>query len=60
VQIMPEVWRTMKAIWEGVMALAAMMRSPSFSREGESRTTRKEPDLKDSMQDSMVSNWGGS
>lgn len=33
----------MKAIFSVVMAEAAMMRSPSFSREGESRTTMNSP-----------------
>lgn len=43
VQIMPEVWRTMKAIFSGVMSLAAIIRSPSFSREVESRTMMNSP-----------------
>lgn len=43
VQIMPEVWRTMKAIFSGVMSLADIIRSPSFSREVESRTMMNSP-----------------
>lgn len=42
-QIRPEEWRIMKDIFAVVRAEAAMMRSPSFSREGESRTMMKEP-----------------
>lgn len=53
--IMPEEWRTMNAIWAGVICEAAMMRSPSFSRSGESRTTRNSPARKEVMQDSMGS-----
>ena len=37
------VYRIMKAIFSVVMASAAMMRSPSFSRSAESRTTMKLP-----------------
>ena len=43
VQIRPEVWRIMKDIFEGVRQEAAIIRSPSFSRVGESRTTMKSP-----------------
>ena len=43
-QMRPLVWRTMKAILSSVTSSAAMMRSPSFSREGESRTIMKWPD----------------
>lgn len=42
-QIRPELWRTMNAIFEGVMSSAAMIRSPSFSRERSSRTTMNSP-----------------
>lgn len=42
-QIRPEVYRIMKAIFSVVMSWAAMMRSPSFSREGSSRTMMKLP-----------------
>lgn len=42
-QIRPEVWRIMKAIFSAVMSCAAMMRSPSFSREGSSRTMMNSP-----------------
>lgn len=38
VQIRPEEWWIIKAICAGVMASAAMSRSPSFSRWGESST----------------------
>jgi hypothetical protein len=41
-QIRPEVCRIMKAILEGVRS-AAMMMSPSFSRERSSRTTMNSP-----------------
>ena len=37
-QITPLVWRIMNAIASGVMASAAMMRSPSFSRSASSTT----------------------
>src|SRR5688572_4662266 len=37
-QMMPLVWRIMKAIFSGVAAPAAMMRSPSFSRSVSSTT----------------------
>jgi hypothetical protein len=39
VQIRPEVWRIIKAIFSVVTALAAIIKSPSFSRERSSRTT---------------------
>ena len=42
-QITPDVWRIMNAIFSGVMASAAMMRSPSFSRSSSSTTTRNSP-----------------
>jgi hypothetical protein len=42
-QIRPEVCRIMKAILEGVRSEAAMMMSPSFSRERSSRTTMNSP-----------------
>lgn len=42
-QIKPEVWWIMKAIFGGVMDSAAMIRSPSFSRERESRTIMNSP-----------------
>lgn len=42
-QIRPEVCRIMKAIFSGVRSAAAMMRSPSFSRERSSRTTMNSP-----------------
>lgn len=53
--MIPEVKRTMKAILDGVMSWAARMRSPSFSREGESRTTRKLPWEKEWMQSGIGS-----
>lgn len=43
VQMRPEVWRIMKAILEGVRWAQDMIRSPSFSREGESRTMMNSP-----------------
>ena len=43
VQIRPLVCRTMKAILSVVTSSAAMMRSPSFSRDVESRTMIKSP-----------------
>lgn len=42
-QIRPEVWRIMKAIFSGLMSWAAMIKSPSFSREMSSRTMMKSP-----------------
>ena len=42
-QITPLVWRIMKAIFSGVMASAAMIRSPSFSRSSSSTTIRNSP-----------------
>ena len=60
VQIIPEECRTMKAICAGVIFEAAIIRSPSFSREGLSRTTMKDPDEKASMQDSIGSNSAAS
>ena len=42
-QITPEVWRTKKAIFSGVAASAAMIRSPSFSRSSSSTTTTISP-----------------
>jgi len=56
-QIRPEVWWIMKAIFGGVMAEAAIMRSPSFSREGESRTMMKSPFLNAVIASSIESNW---
>ena len=43
VQMMPVVCETMKAMVDAVMCWAAMIRSPSFSREGESSTMMKRP-----------------
>ena len=48
----------MKEALGGVRADAAMMRSPSFSREGLSRTIMKSPARKAVIADSMVSNLG--
>lgn len=42
-QTRPLVWRIMKAILSVVTSSAAMIRSPSFSREIESRTTMNWP-----------------
>ena len=42
-QTSPLVCRIMNAIFSGVMSSAARMRSPSFSREVESRTMMKSP-----------------
>ena len=42
-QITPDVWRTMNAIFSGVVVSAAMMRSPSFSRSSSSTTTTISP-----------------
>ena len=42
-QIRPEVYRTMKAIFSVVISEAAIMRSPSFSRDRSSRTTMNSP-----------------
>src|SRR5690554_5958614 len=43
VQITPEVWRTKNAMFSGVAASAAMIRSPSFSRSSSSTTTTMSP-----------------
>ena len=56
VQMMPLVWRTMKAILAVEMSSAAMIRSPSFSRSVESRTTTNSPRRKAEMVDAMESN----
>src|SRR5690349_13164698 len=42
-QITPLVWRIMNAIASGVMASAAMIRSPSFSRSASSTTITSSP-----------------
>ena len=42
-QTMPDVWRTMKAIFSGVQCTAATIRSPSFSRPSSSMTTTISP-----------------
>src|SRR5664280_1308142 len=42
-QISPEVWARKKAIFSGVTASAAMIRSPSFSRSSSSTTTTISP-----------------
>src|SRR4051794_9525558 len=42
-QITPLVWRIMNAIFSGVMASAAMIRSPSFSRSASSTTITISP-----------------
>ncbi len=42
-QMTPEVWARKKAIFSGVAASAAMMRSPSFSRSASSTTTTIPP-----------------
>lgn len=57
VQIRPEVWRTMKDILAGVMSSAAMMRSPSFSREVSSITTMNSPRAKAARESGIESNW---
>ena len=49
VQTMPEVWRTMKAIFSGVQWTAATIRSPSFSRPSSSITTTISPRSKARM-----------
>jgi hypothetical protein len=43
VQIRPEVCRIMNAIFSVVTSLAAIIKSPSFSRERSSRTTMNSP-----------------
>ena len=43
VQMRPEVCRIMKPIFSDVMSEAAMIRSPSFSRDRESKTTMNSP-----------------
>lgn len=44
--IRPDVWCIMNAIFSGVIADAAITRSPSFSRAGESSTIKKFPSPK--------------
>ena len=46
----------MKAIFSGVTSSAAMIRSPSFSRERSSRTTMNSPF---SVEERVVSQWCG-
>ena len=48
-QTMPQVLRTMKAIFSGVQWIAATTRSPSFSRSSSSVTTTISPRAKASM-----------
>jgi hypothetical protein len=48
-QTMPDVWRTMKAIFSGVQWTAATIRSPSFSRPPSSVTTTISPASKARM-----------
>lgn len=55
-QIKPDVYRIMKAIFSGVISEAAIMRSPSFSRERSSRTMMNSPFLNAVIVSSMVSN----
>ena len=42
-QMRPDVWARKKAIFSGVTASAAMIRSPSFSRSSSSTTTTISP-----------------
>ena len=53
------VHRIIKAIFSVVTSSAAMMRSPSFSREGESRTMINSPAWKAAIVSSTVSKAGG-
>ncbi len=54
----PDVCRTKKAIFSGVAASAAMMRSPSFSRSSSSTTTTISPRRIASMASGIDANAG--
>lgn len=54
----PLEWRIMKAIFSVVTSWAAIMRSPSFSREGESSTIIKLPREKAEIQEAIESKAG--
>lgn len=53
------VHRTMNAIFSVVTSSAAIMRSPSFSRDGESRTMMNCPARKAAIVSSTLSKMGG-
>ena len=55
-QITPLVWRIMNVIFSDVMASAATMRSPSFSRSSSSTTTRNSPRANALMASSIWAN----
>ena len=55
-QIRPRAWVAMKLIAAGVMHSAAITRSPSFSRSGESTTTTIRPARISSTASSTVAN----
>src|SRR3954447_22748353 len=55
-QIQPRAWVAMKLIASGVTNLAAMTRSPSFSRPSSSTTTTMRPAAISSRASSMVAN----
>src|SRR5262245_12987701 len=55
--MMPLVWRIMNAIFSGVAAPAAMMRSPSFSRSVSSTTITSSPWRMAAMASLMVSSF---
>ena len=55
-QISPRPWVAMKLIASGVTSSAAMQRSPSFSRSGESQTTTSSPRATAAMASSIGQN----
>src|SRR5262245_26311302 len=55
--MMPLVWRIMNAIFSGVAAPAAMIRSPSFSRSVSSTTITSSPRRMASIASLMVSSF---
>ena len=55
-QISPRAWRAMKLTASAVMQSAAITRSPSFSRSGESTTTTMRPARISSRASSTVAN----
>jgi hypothetical protein len=58
-QIRPDVYRIMKANFSGVISEAAIMRSPSFSRERSSRTTMNSPFSGRGSVSLNFGNWDG-
>jgi hypothetical protein len=59
-QMIPLVWRIMKAMRSAVAGAAAMMRSPSFSRSVSSTTTTSSPARMAATASAMLSNRSAS